>query len=174
MGKRKKPRHLGIKGHAVVQRYGYYVYYLCWRDEVVYVGQSSSVLGRLGAHTSGRKAKAFDTVIYRECESEAAMYELEKREIARLRPKLNVRDNPDALDVVRIYCVLCGKYLNASYWYQQKDDVGRSVPLCWRCNDAWSPPINERPNAMHARQYEQRVEALALLWSRGNELRGVS
>ena len=75
---------------------------------------------------------------------------------------------------MRLYCVLCGKYLNKSWWSQAKDEHGRWVPLCWRCHEAWSPPVNARPRGLHKQQYEQRIATLDALIANGGPVEEAS
>lgn len=130
MGRKRWKRELNIDVAAEIEDRAPYVYYLCHGSEVVYVGQSERVLGRMGAHISGKRGKVFDRVLYRKCSSRAEMYEVEQSEIRRLRPRYNVRHNPDVERPER--CGLCGRSSipRGGFLIQGKD--GKPVWLCCR------------------------------------------
>ena len=64
------------------------VYFLLYRGQVVYVGQSKDVVGRINRHVD-EHLKDFDRVLYIPCPSELLDY-YEKRLIVALRPKYNI------------------------------------------------------------------------------------
>lgn len=63
------------------------VYLLFDNDAVVYVGQSCSVLRRIGEHLSDR-TKVFDSVALVPCSTDSRLW-LERLYIERLRPRYN-------------------------------------------------------------------------------------
>lgn len=157
-------KSFGIKVDACLNPHDYYVYYLCHNREVVYVGQSASVLGRMASHMHGKGRKAFDTVLYTKCQTEEEMLTLERQEIERLRPTYNVKHNPDC-DEIRICCVLCGRQLNyAPLFFIRDDENANKVCLCSRCETKWSSGC--RPQGVQRQKYQQRIIALAEILER--------
>ena len=74
---------------GVIDDDGFYVYYLCDDQEVLYVGKSTRLMSRMNHHIHGSRKKTFRYLMFRQCESESQMVKLEAREIERLRPPLN-------------------------------------------------------------------------------------
>lgn len=66
------------------------VYFLLHRDEVVYVGQSGSILRRVGEHLSDRQ-KRFDSVAFISCEPLNRLW-LEDLYIKHFQPRYNRPD----------------------------------------------------------------------------------
>jgi predicted GIY-YIG superfamily endonuclease len=75
--------------NGVVDDFGFYVYYLCDDQEILYVGQSTRLMSRMNHHIHGRNKKYFRYLLYRQCESQDQMLQLEAHEIERLKPRLN-------------------------------------------------------------------------------------
>jgi len=109
------------------------VYYLCRGDEVVYVGQSRNLLGRIGQHSLPSSGKQFDKVFYRRCDSESQMMQLELNEIKRLQPEYNIT-HKDASPITKPKCALCGRPIRfrTTYVGVALPD-GTFLPLC--CED---------------------------------------
>jgi hypothetical protein len=71
---------------------GYYVYFLFNLDEVIYIGQSGDLLGRLAAHKCDKK---FDSVYYLNFDTPHEMHITEQVNIRHYRPDLNKNDFAD-------------------------------------------------------------------------------
>jgi hypothetical protein len=83
------PTEIASLCNGVFDDYGYYVYYLCDDQRILYVGQSTRLLSRVNHHIHGRTKKCFRYLMFRQCASEGEMRRLEAQEIQRLRPPLN-------------------------------------------------------------------------------------
>lgn len=69
------------------------VYFLCWEGEVVYVGQTTQLLARIGQHS---KDKTFDKVFYIPV-PESKLVEVESMYIHAIKPKINLTPVKDRL-----------------------------------------------------------------------------
>lgn len=65
---------------------GYFVYALWRGEEIVYIGQSTNLLGRIGAHT---KTKEFDYYSYYTCRDQLEMDNIESVLIYKFKPIYN-------------------------------------------------------------------------------------
>lgn len=77
---------------------GFYIYFLIGPgDEIFYVGQSTNLYQRLGAHMSQlAKFAIIDRIEFAECATKFEMDEMERILIGALRPQWNTVHNPAA------------------------------------------------------------------------------
>lgn len=80
-----------------IEPHGFHVYVL-WSDGTpVYVGQSSNLFARLGAHMGDREKRGVTTKVQIiRCPDREAALALESELILQYRPRLNITGNPDA------------------------------------------------------------------------------
>lgn len=70
------------------------VYFLIFKDKIVYVGYSKDILKRVKAHNKDIK-KIFNKISYVTYEDDEQMKNDEREYIAYIKPRYNKRDNPD-------------------------------------------------------------------------------
>jgi len=71
------------------------VYFLIFRNEVVYVGQSCNAMNRIYHHRRDRRLKFSSYyILYLDHLSNEKRLEVEKKYITILKPEFNIKDNP--------------------------------------------------------------------------------